>query len=228
MDSTFTFQDYLTTTSIQIPVFSFVLNFLVATVLSYLLGLFYTKYGRSISNRKSFARNFIFLTLATMIVITIVKSSLALSLGLVGALSIVRFRAAIKEPEELVFLFLSIAIGLGLGADQMVILLVAFPMIMFFMWLRGRFGTSDDNVNLHLTISGDNIKKIELGKVLDILSNHCASSNLKRFDENPDFYEILMNVEFVNLKSFEEFKIEFLSSHENARVTLLDTKGFGQ
>ena len=50
--------------------------------------------------------------------ITIVKSSLALSLGLVGALSIVRFRAAIKEPEELVYLFLIIATGLGCGAGQ--------------------------------------------------------------------------------------------------------------
>ena len=51
-------------------------------------------------------------------VITIVKSSLALSLGLVGALSIVRFRAAIKDPEELVYLFLVIATGLGCGAGQ--------------------------------------------------------------------------------------------------------------
>ena len=53
-----------------------------------------------------------------MIIITIVKSSLALSLGLVGALSIVRFRTAIKDPEELSFLFISIAIGLGMGANQ--------------------------------------------------------------------------------------------------------------
>ena len=45
--------------------------------------------------------------MTTMVVITIVKSSLALSLGLVGALSIVRFRAAIKEPEELAFYFFS-------------------------------------------------------------------------------------------------------------------------
>ena len=53
-------------------------------------------------------------------VILIVKSSLALSLGLVGALSIVRFRTPIKEPEELIYLFLAIAIGLGFGAGQIV------------------------------------------------------------------------------------------------------------
>ena len=55
--------------------------------------------------------------MTTYIVIMVVKNSLALSLGLVGALSIVRFRAAIKEPEELVYLFLIIAAGLGCGAN---------------------------------------------------------------------------------------------------------------
>ena len=55
--------------------------------------------------------------MTTMLIITVVKSSLALSLGLVGALSIVRFRAAIKEPEELAYLFLTIAIGLALGRE---------------------------------------------------------------------------------------------------------------
>ena len=56
--------------------------------------------------------------------IVIIKNSLALSLGLVGALSIVRFRAAIKEPEELVYLFLVIAIGLGCGAGQIKVITV--------------------------------------------------------------------------------------------------------
>ena len=56
------------------------------------------------------------IALTTLLVISVVKSSLALSLGLVGALSIVRFRTPIKEPEELAYIFLSIAVGLALGA----------------------------------------------------------------------------------------------------------------
>ena len=66
------------------------------------------------------------LAVATTLIITIVKSSLALSLGLVGALSIVRFRAAIKDPEELTYLFLVIAIGLGLGANQPLLTVIGF------------------------------------------------------------------------------------------------------
>ena len=67
------------------------------------------------------------------LVIMVVKSSLALSLGLVGALSIVRFRTPIKEPEELVYLFLAIAIGLGLGAGQVLITTIIVLLILVFI-----------------------------------------------------------------------------------------------
>ena len=59
-----------------------------------------------LSNKEYFSDLFIPLSIITCLVITVIKFSLALSLGLVGALSIVRFRAAIKEPEELIYLFL--------------------------------------------------------------------------------------------------------------------------
>jgi len=51
--------------------------------------------------------------MTTIFISTVVESSLALTLGLVGALSIVRFRTAVKEPEELSYMFLAITIGLG-------------------------------------------------------------------------------------------------------------------
>lgn len=95
-----------------------VLNLAIGLVLSLLVAWYYERYGQSLSNRRKFAQLLPVLTLTTGLVISIVKSSLALSLGLVGALSIVRFRTAIKEPEELIFLFIAIAIGLGVGADQ--------------------------------------------------------------------------------------------------------------
>ena len=107
--------------NIQIDIPGFVLSLIFAAILSFFVQLFYIKYSSTLSNRKEFSKNFVILAVTTCIVIMIVKSSLALSLGLVGALSIVRFRAAIKEPEELVYLFLIIAIGLGCGANQLII-----------------------------------------------------------------------------------------------------------
>ena len=88
---------------------------LLGIALASALAWFYARYGHSLSNRAKFAQVLPLLTMITVLVISVVKSSLALSLGLVGALSIMRFRTAIKEPEELIYLFMALAIGLGLG-----------------------------------------------------------------------------------------------------------------
>jgi uncharacterized membrane protein YhiD involved in acid resistance len=111
------------------------ISIILAAICSALIKYVYVKYSKSLSNKVVFSDIFILLSTVTCIVITIVKFSLALSLGLVGALSIVRFRAAIKEPEELVYLFLIIAIGLGAGAGQYkaIILLTIFSIIVIYV-----------------------------------------------------------------------------------------------
>ena len=124
----------------------FLLNALIGALLSWLVSMYYKRFGSSVSNRSQFANNFILLALTTMLIITIVKSSIALSLGLVGALSIVRFRAAIKEPEELIYLFLVIAIGLGMGADQAAITIVAFVLIMSILIIKSRMSGKGGNM----------------------------------------------------------------------------------
>ena len=94
------------------------INLLLGAVLAYGLAWHYIRFGKTNSNRAELAQVFPIIVMATILIISVVKSSLALSLGLVGALSIVRFRTPIKEPEELGYLFIAIAIGLGFGADQ--------------------------------------------------------------------------------------------------------------
>ena len=126
--------DFFINNNIQINMNSFVLSLITAVALSLLVQLFYIKFSSTLSNRIHFSKNFVILGTTTCIIIMIVKNSLALSLGLVGALSIVRFRAAIKEPEELVYLFLIIAIGLGCGSGQIKIIIVGvlFSLIIIF------------------------------------------------------------------------------------------------
>ena len=108
------------------PQIDFITGFLYTAGCARLIGSVYVVFGSSLSNRKKFANTFVMLAVTIMLVITVVKASLALSLGLVGALSIVRFRTAIKEPEELAFLFFTVAIGLGFGAGKPGITLAAF------------------------------------------------------------------------------------------------------
>ncbi len=91
---------------------------LLGAAMSLYVRFLYRQCGASSNDADAITRIFPLLTMVTIGVISVVKSSMALSLGLVGALSIVRFRSAIKEPEELVYLFLCIGIGLALGAGQ--------------------------------------------------------------------------------------------------------------
>ncbi|MHC4942728.1 MAG: DUF4956 domain-containing protein [Planctomycetota bacterium] len=94
------------------------INLVLVLILGQVLSWHYQHFAQVLSNKRKFARLFVFISATTMMVITVVKSSLALSLGLVGALSIIRFRTPIKEPEDLAYLFLALATGIGLGADQ--------------------------------------------------------------------------------------------------------------
>lgn len=128
------------------------INLGIGVLLSILLRWHFRYFGATLSNRSEFAHVGPFILLITILIITVVKSSLALSLGLVGALSIVRFRTPIKEPEELAYLFMAIAIGLGLGANQTMLTLVASPIILavMAMFKKARFGSK--NKSLFLSI----------------------------------------------------------------------------
>ena len=101
-------------TSVSIP------TMLLAMALDCILGLFvfyiYKKTCTSVMYSSSFGVSIVGISLVTTLVILGVTSNVVLSLGMVGALSIVRFRTAIKEPMEIVFLFWAIAIGIVLGA----------------------------------------------------------------------------------------------------------------
>jgi uncharacterized membrane protein YhiD involved in acid resistance len=129
-----------------------VLNLGVGLLLALVVAWYYERFGQSLSNRRKFAQLLPVLTLTTAIVISIIKSSLALSLGLVGALSIVRFRTAIKEPEELVFLFIAVAVGLGVGADQRWPVTVGVLVILGYMALRMLVTRKPQTSNLYLNV----------------------------------------------------------------------------
>ena len=221
-----TFQEFLTTGSAQIPIVSFVINLLLAALLSIILGRIYVRFGNALSNRKLFGRNFLLLTMTTMLIISIVKSSLALSLGLVGALSIVRFRAAIKEPEELSYLFFAIAIGLGLGADQRTITVAAFIVIIAILIISKKCSRHiEDNQNLFLTISSQNLPKIKLEQIVETLKKHCLEVNLKRFDETKEVIETCFLVEFRHTDDLSKAKSDLRQLDDSVKISFLDNKG---
>lgn len=115
-----TFQDIFKSSFLERMDSVSLLDMAAALTLAFLLGLFiFLVYKRSYSGvmySASFGVTLIALTLITTVLILAVTSNVILSLGMVGALSIVRFRTAIKEPMDIAFLFWSIAVGIVLAA----------------------------------------------------------------------------------------------------------------
>lgn len=95
-------------------------DFVIAMALSFALGLFiffvYKKTYNGVMYSESFGLSLMAMCMITTLVILAVTSNIVLSLGMVGALSIVRFRTAIKEPMDIAYLFWAIAVGIVLGA----------------------------------------------------------------------------------------------------------------
>jgi hypothetical protein len=160
---------------------SLAINMLIGILLSTALAWFYTRFGKSLSNRAKFAQTLPVLALTTVLIISIVRSSLALSLGLVGALSIVRFRTAVKEPEELVHLFIAIAIGLGLGAGQRLPTIVGLVVILGYLSVRAIVTPRRLKSNLYmnvLTSPSDNA----FARINELLFRHVEIADLRRLD----------------------------------------------
>ncbi len=169
--------------------------------------------------------NIMLIAFTTMLIISIVKTSLALSLGLVGALSIVRFRAAIKEPEELSYIFFAIALGLGLGANQTVVVIVAFAVAMMMIWVRYFLKGKSRHQNLYLNFSAK-AGEVQLSQVIDIVKSEFGKFHLKRYDENNQIIEASFMVDSPKPEKLESFKNRISKLANDIRISFVESKSF--
>ena len=219
----FDWESYLTQAQAQISAPEFIISLALTALTAYILKSVYVRFGQAMSNRSSFGNIFVPMAMTTMVIITIVKSSLALSLGLVGALSIVRFRAAIKEPEELVYLFICIAIGLGYGANQINITIIGFIMTVIAVALirRSAFKVEKSNV-MYLTISKKSKTRLDFEKILELLEKNSFEVDLKRLDESPSTNEASFITSFQNKAQLLQLRDDLFKFDNQLEVTFLD------
>ena len=173
-------------------------NLFLCMILVSFIGWFYKKFSRSLGGKTHVGAILPLIGLTVFMVITVVKSSLALSLGLVGALSIVRFRTPIKEPEELGYLFLTIAVGLGFGAGFSLITTIISIAILSYLYFVGTSrGTSKVDGEYTLLI------KLSLNKydeVTNIIGQKVTAYKIIRTESTGDtisaYYNISVNEDF--------------------------------
>jgi hypothetical protein len=219
-------QDILNTSaSAPLSITTLLINLAVGTVLSILIRWHFKTFGSTLSNREEFTQVCPFILLTTILIITVVKSSLALSLGLVGALSIVRFRTPIKEPEELAYLFISIAMGLGLGADQTIPTLVAGPTILavmaIFKWTR----RDSKKKNLYLSLDWKSNSGNEtnlLNRFNQTIGKHVLVSDLRRMDARDNRVEATYFIDIETPENISGLVDDLHSTFTGIGVTFID------
>jgi len=167
------------------------MNFLFCIVMSFLVKRVYIKYSISLTGKHHIGVILPLLAAIVFLVIMIVKSSLALSLGLVGALSIVRFRTPIKEPEELVYLFLAISIGLGYAAGHTLLttILVLSILAMIYIWSSNK---KIENINEYNLIISWNNRAVSLNDLFAKVSEFTLSSKWIRSDSSNNEFSVAM------------------------------------
>ena len=146
-----TFQDIFKSSFLENMTSVTLLDMALALVLAFALGMFiiYKKTFAGVMYSSSFGVTLVALTMITTLVILAVTSNVVLSLGMVGALSIVRFRTAIKEPLDIAFLFWSIAAGIVLAAGLIPLAVFGSVFIGVFLLI---FANKKSHVNPYIVV----------------------------------------------------------------------------
>ena len=200
------------------------LDLILCMILVSLISWFYKKFSQSLGGKTHVGSILPLIGLTVFLVITVVKSSLALSLGLVGALSIVRFRTPIKEPEELGYLFLTIAVGLGFGAGFEITTIIITLSILVYLYfssernrnnkISGEYTISLNVLTTHYNDCCQLIEKNTIGsKIIRTETQGERTSIYFNVSINPNFdlQNLIEKLKLIDANS----KIEFVESGVN-------------
>ena len=190
----------------------------IALALAFCLGLFiflvYKKTFNGVMYSSSFGVTLIALTMITTVVILAVTSNVVLSLGMVGALSIVRFRTAIKEPLDIAFLFWSIAVGIVLAAGMIPLAVIGSVIIGVILLV---FVNKKSHVHPYILVLECDCQESE-NKAKEFLSQHVTRSVVK--SKTAQAGKVELNLE-VRLKADNTDFVAALSQLKGVRSAVL-------
>lgn len=182
-----------------------ILDMAVALLLAFGIGMFiflvYKKTYQGVMYSSSFGTTLVALTMITTVVILAVTSNVVLSLGMVGALSIVRFRTAIKEPLDIAFLFWSIAVGIVLAAGMIPLAVIGSVIIGVILLV---FVNKKSHCNPYIVVVQCDSHESEK-KVMEFLKDKVKKSVVKSKTAQKDLVELNLeirlkddNTDFIN------------------------------
>jgi len=212
-------------TAAEVDYFLTLVSLGLCIISSFILKYIYEHKSGSFSSKIHISKIIPLLATITFLVILIVKSSLALSLGLVGALSVIRFRTPIKEPEDLAFLFFAIGLGIGFGALQIysttLIFLVLSCMIWFFLSKNEEKISNDYNLIIEANEKENNLV---LENFIDVLKEKSVEVEFIKMEKNEKSLVYFFRVKFDNIEEIKFFTNELKVNFNSLNFTLYENK----
>ncbi|MBP0955904.1 MAG: DUF4956 domain-containing protein [Lachnospiraceae bacterium] len=161
--------------SSRIDVAEIIICMLITVLIAAYIFMVYRILNRNAFYNRNFNLSLIALAVITAAIILTIQSNIVISLGMVGALSIVRFRTAIKDPMDLVFLFWAISIGIICGAGFAIVAVIASVIITVIVLLFERI--SVDKAAVILLVNTTDYKTES--QIMNIVESHCSMYKVK-------------------------------------------------
>ena len=155
-----------------------ILNLFVALIAGIIISVFYRKSYSGPGYQASFVNSLILLVIITAIVIMVIGNNLARAFGLVGAMSIIRFRTAVKETQDIMYIFFSLAIGMAVGVSLYGLAIFGsfFIGIITYILSKSKFSTPvKSDLLLQFTYDSENNNSDDYSK---LISQYCKRSKL--------------------------------------------------
>ncbi|ASB47786.1 DUF4956 domain-containing protein [Alkalitalea saponilacus] len=176
-------------------------NVLVAMTCGFIIALLYKHTYKGLNYSSAFTISIIMLTMITAIVIMVIGNNLARAFGMVGAMSIIRFRTAVKDASDIMFIFFALAIGLAAGVKLYAIAFLGTFMVGAAYLLVTQFSFSLSGKReflMHITTEGDGLPENPFG---DSFKQYCKTHKLVNVKTIGDDYDQIMEYSYyVNLK----------------------------
>lgn len=210
-----TFQDIFKNAFIEgfengIDIQTIILQLLITTLLALYVFFIYRLVTRKTFYSSTFNLTLIAMAIITAAIILTIQSNIVLSLGMVGALSIIRFRTAIKDPLDLVFLYWSISIGIICGAGLSVIAVSLTVLMSAVVLLMQKYPTKKES--MILIVNSTNHKNDQL--ILDVVKKYCKYYKVKSKNVTSSSLDMIIEIKVPQESDLvdEVIKIEGVSS----------------
>jgi len=198
----------------SIDLIEFFLSLVLLFILVYSVKVLYERKSKALGGKREFSSLFFIFSVSIFLIFSIIKSSLVLSLGLVGALSVVRFRNAIKDTEQVMYLLLLIAISISISANQYLILIITLLFFFIYIFSRDLFRGKLDNLYFINIVFND---QSVINEILDYLKG--KKFQINNINHQAGKYYLTISVVASNDQELQGFLTYFEKRSSEIRIS---------